>query len=469
MEIIRRSSSGGLRGLAGRAAALLPAFMLALLAAGMSLGSDRADGSEARDRGDRWTADEIAVLASLRLEALPPLPSDPSNAVEDRPAAAALGRRLFNDPRFSRNQAVSCASCHDPALQFQDGRPVGQGVGIGVRRSMPIVAAGHARWLFWDGRKDSTWAQALGPLEDAVEHGGNRVRHVKMLKDHYRMDYEAVFEPMPDLSGLPDDASPVGSPAEQVAWAAMDPALRESTSRIFANLGKAIAAYEKTLAHGPSRFDRYLEQVLAPTPRSEPPVTAQELTPREVNGLRIFIGKGQCVTCHNGPLLSDQQFHNTGVPPRDPRRPDRGRAQGALLVQRDEFNCLGPFSDAKPEECQELRFIVDDDPGLEGAFRTPSLRNVALRPPYMHAGQLATLGDVIAHYVQAPPAAVGHSELRHAEGRGDRRRIRLNDAEARDLAAFLGTLSGPILDRDAANQRLTNKVTSGESPTWALR
>ena len=464
METMHSYSPGRLRGLARRAGALLPAFMLAVLAAVMSLTSDHADGSEARYQGDQWAADEIAVLASLHLDALPPLPSDPSNAVEDRPAAVALGRRLFGDPRLSRNQAVSCGSCHDPALQFQDGRPVGRGVGIGVRRSMPIVGAGHAKWLFWDGRKDSTWAQVLGPLEDAVEHGGNRVRHVQLLKAHYRMDYEAVFGPLPDLSGLPDDASPVGSPAEQTAWAVIEPARRESISRIFANLGKAIAAYEKTLVHGPSRFDRYVQQVLAPTPPGEP-----VLTPQEVRGLRIFIGKGQCVTCHNGPLLSDQQFHNTGVPPRDPNRPDRGRAFGAQLVQRDEFNCLGPFSDAKPEDCQELRFIVDDDPTLEGAFRTPSLRNVALRPPYMHAGQFATLADVIAHYVQAPPAAVGHSELRHAEGHGDRRRIRLRDAEARDLAAFLATLSGPILERDGANQRLTNRVTSGESPTWALR
>lgn len=478
---MRRNSLGGVRCLAGRVAVLLPALVLALLSASVSPPSVRADGKVggAANPRDRWSPEQVAVLASLRLAALPALPADPSNAVEDRPEAAALGRRLFSDPRFSRTQAVSCASCHDPALQFQDGRPVGQGVGTGSRRSMPIVGAGHARWLFWDGRKDSTWAQVLGPLEDAVEHGGNRVRHVQLLQAHYREDYEAVFEPLPDLSGLPDDASPLGSPAEQAAWDALDPGLREAASRIFANLGKAIAAYEKTLAFGPSRFDRYVEQLLAPPSRAEP-----LLTPQEVSGLRLFIGKGECVTCHNGPLLSDQQFHNTGVPPRDPARPDRGRAQGARLVQRDEFNCLGPFSDARPEECQELRFIVDDDPALEGAFRTPSLRNVALRPPYMHAGQFASLDDVIAHYVQAPAAAVGHSELLHAEGHGrrggreggegregggDRRRIRLTGEEARDLAAFLATLSGPIVEGTGAAQRLTNKVTSGESPTWALR
>ena len=90
--------------------------------------------------------------------------------------------------------------------------------------------------------------------------------------------------------------------------------------------------------------------------------------------------------------------------------------------------------------------MVTDDPALEGAFKTPSLRNVALRAPYMHAGQFASLEAVIAHYVASPSSAVGHSELAH-EGKGhtERKPIRLSDAEARDLAAFLQTLTGPIL------------------------
>ena len=167
-----------------------------------------------------------------------------------------------------------------------------------------------------------------------------------------------------------------------------------------------------------------------------------------MNGLRLFIGRGQCVTCHNGPLLTDQSFHNTGVPPRDPARPDRGRSAAIAKVRSDEFNCLGRFSDARPEQCAELRFIVADDPALEGAFKTPSLRNVALRAPYMHAGQLASLEQVVAHYVSAPKAALGHSELSRA---GDKHRerapIRLSEKEASDLAAFLAALSGPIEEK----------------------
>ena len=381
---------------------------------------------------DRWSAAEIGVLASLRLSQLPPMPPDLSNAVEGSPAAVELGKRLFNDTRFSRNQAVSCATCHDPEKQFQDGLPLGRGVGIGSRRAMPIVGSSHSPWLFWDGRKDSLWSQALGPLEDAVEHGGNRARYAHLMQTHYRSNYEAIFGPLPALASVPRDAGPNGTPAEKAAWAAMDSEAQNDVSRVFANMGKAIAAYEKTLVHGESRFDRYVEATLRGDPSAQQALTAQEIA-----GLRSFVGKGQCVTCHNGPLFTDQHFHNTGVPPRKPASPDRGRAAAVAKVQKDEFNCLGPFSDAKPAQCQELRFMVGDDPALEGAFKTPSLRGVALRPPYMHAGQIASIEQVIVHYVKAPPAAVGHSE---------REPIRLSEQEIKDLAAFLASLSGPIME-----------------------
>ncbi len=394
-------------------------------------------------RVDRWTAEELGVLASMRLSQLPAAPPDASNAVEDLPAAAALGKRLFSDARFSSNQAVSCASCHAPDQQFQDGLALGHGVGIGARRSMPIVGAGHGPWLFWDGRKDSLWSQALGPLEDAVEHGGNRTRHAQLLGSHYRQAYESIFGAMPTaLPTLPTDAGPLGASTEKAAWEAMAPATRDAISRVFANIGKAIAAYERTLGHGESRFDRYAEAVLARDARA-----GQLLSAQEVNGLRVFIGKGQCASCHNGPLLTDQHFHNTGVPPRNPLQPDLGRAAAIAKVQHDEFSCLGRFSDARPEQCQELRFMVIDDPALKGAFKTPSLRNVALRPPYMHAGQFASLAQVIDHYVKAPAAAVGHTELAHgAEGHTRRQAIRLTAEDARDLAAFLAALSGPIVE-----------------------
>ncbi|CAN5168971.1 cytochrome c peroxidase [soil metagenome] len=423
-----------------RSALMASAVAGIALVAGLSVTGTTAGMSKVADGANGyWTQDELAVLASLRISALPAMSKDPSNAFEDMPAAVELGKRLFTDQRFSSNGAVSCASCHDPKTQFQDGRAVSKGVGTGGRRAMPVVDLAHNPWLFWDGRKDSLWSQALGPLEDSVEHGGNRLLYAHVLRSNYRSEYESLFGPMPDLSHLPRNAGPNGSPSEQAAWHALDGVTRNQVSRLFANMGKAIAAYEKTLHYGGARFDRYVDRLL----NQEAAATPTPLTPQEINGLKIFIGKGECVTCHGGPLLTDQHFHNTGVPPRDPANPDRGRSAAVRKVLSDEFNCLGKFSDASQDQCQELQFIAKEDHAMEGAFKTPSLRNVALRPPYMHAGQIGSLNEVIQHYVRAPKAAVGHSE---------RKPLRLSETEVAALSAFLGSISGPIIESSINRQ-----------------
>jgi cytochrome c peroxidase len=424
-----------------RAARVLAWLLLAFTICGVPAATATGPTPErvhAAARGDRWSEADKATLGSMMLSRLRAPPADPSNAVESRPEAVALGKRLFSDQRLSKNGRVACSTCHDPDRSFQDGLPVGQGVGTGARRTMPIAAAAHSPWLFWDGRKDSLWSQALGPLEDAAEHGANRTQVVRVLQAQYRTEYEGLFGSFPSLQDVPANASPLGSAQERDAWERMSHAQRDAVNRAFANLGKAIAAYERTLSPGESRLDRYVGAVLNSDATGQ-----QVLTAQEVRGLRLFIGKGQCATCHSGPLLTDQHFHNTGVPQRDASRPDRGRGAAVARVLDDEFNCLGRYSDVRSGGCQELRFIANDDPGLEGAFKTPGLRNVAERAPYMHAGQLATLEDVVAHYARSPVAAVGRSELSRARGsRTQRSPIRLDDDEARDLVAFLRTLSG---------------------------
>jgi cytochrome c peroxidase len=145
-------------------------------------------------------------------------------------------------------------------------------------------------------------------------------------------------------------------------------------------------------------------------------------------------------------MLTDYSFHNTGVPPSNPSSPDRGRADAIAKLVKDEFNCLGRYSDANAQQCGELQFLAGDDPGQAGAFRTPSLRNVAARAPYMHAGQFASLEEVARHYARSPKAAIGHSELAQpGERHADRQQIRLSEADIQDVAAFLGTLTGPVI------------------------
>jgi cytochrome c peroxidase len=371
-----------------------------------------------------WTAQELETLRSLWLGSLPPLPPDPSNAYADDPRAAALGERLFFDTRFSSNEAVACATCHRPDLGFQDGLPLARGVGPVPRRTMTVVGTAYSPWLFWDGRKDSQWAQALAPLESAVEHGGDRTLYAHLVAAHYRAEYEAVFGPLPALDHLPARAGPVAHPMAAAAWAEMAAGDREAVTRVFANLGKALAAYERGLAYPATRFDAYVAGLLGQGP-------AAPLAPDEAAGLRLFIGQAECLNCHSGPRFSNDAFHNTGVPSAAGQAADLGRALGAPQAAADEFNCLSAYSDAGPDDCDELRFLLVDGQQLQGQFRPPSLRGVSGRAPYMHAGQFATLEAVLDHYNSAPPAPVGRSELHP---------LRLSAAELAQLAAFLRTL-----------------------------
>lgn len=381
-----------------------------------------------------WSEAELAMLRSLQIDSLPPLPPEPSNAVADDARAAALGHRLFFDPRLSGNGAVSCATCHQPERRFTDGLPKGRGIGESKRNTMSLVGAAYSPWQYWDGRRDSLWSQALSPLEDANEHGATRagIAHLLAEDRHYRHAYEALFGPLPDLSDrrrFPDQAAPSGNAAHRQTWEAMAPDDRHRINVVFSNIGKAIAAYERLLVPGPARFDRYVDAAL----RGDRDAQAEIFTPGEAAGLRLFIGDARCTECHNGPLLTNNEFHNTGVLSAPGDLPDRGRTAGLREARADPFNCTGAFSDDPDRDCPELRF-VRTGPELLGAFRTPSLRNLEGTAPFMHQGQLATLEEVIEHYDRAPLSMIGHNEAKP---------LSWSRRERAQLAAFLETLSAP--------------------------
>jgi cytochrome c peroxidase len=372
-----------------------------------------------------WTEEETRLVLSLGLASLPPLPADPSNAVADSPDAASLGKALFFDTRLSANGKVACGTCHLPERQFQDDLPRAKGVGETARRTMPVAGTAYSPWLFWDGRKDSQWAQALGPLESGVEHGTDRAFIAHLIEAHYAEQYEALFGSLPALEGVPDHAGPNGIGAVLDSWLALDATQAEAVNRVFANVGKAIAAYERTITPQPSRFDAYVDRLAAGED------TSGILSDQEEDGLRLFVGKGECTKCHNGPLLTDNFFHNTGVAPVPGLPDDLGRGPAVDQVLADPFNCLGPYSDADPRDCGELKFLAKAGHEMIRAYKPPSLRGVASRPPYMHAGQIATLGEVLIHYNTAPEASDGHSELTP---------LNLSTTELAALEAFLGAL-----------------------------
>jgi cytochrome c peroxidase len=383
-------------------------------------------------RRTRWSSKERALLRSLTIKSLGAVPRDPSNRVADDSMAASFGHLLFFDTRLSSTGTVSCATCHMAEKNFQDGRAVGRGVGEGSRRTMPIAGTSRSPWLFWDGRADSQWEQALGPLESSVEHGGDRTQYARVVAASYRAMYESIFGRLPSLNALPLHAGPVGDTVRAAAWTRIPTARRDEISRVYANIGKAIAAYERRIEYAPARFDRYVEAELANdtlTPESA-------ITPDEEAGLRLFIGRANCVNCHNGGLFSDDHFHNTGVAISHATTfLDSGRTSGVVKALAGEFSCTSRYSDATAEDCAELRFAVTEGAELVRAYKPPSLRNVVDRAPYMHAGQLTSLDDVLEHYSDAPRAPLGHTELTP---------LHLTSRERRQIIAFLGTLSGPL-------------------------
>ena len=363
-----------------------------------------------------WSEAELRAIQSLSLYALPPLPSDPSNAVADHPMAQRLGHRLFFDHRLSANGAVSCATCHQPSLRFTDGLPRAVGLGIGRFNTMSLVGVAYSPWLFWNGRQDSLWAQATSPLTSPIEQGLTHAQATGLIANDpaYRAAYEALFGPLPPAAGK--------APTSELEQAAVTEA--------FVNIVKAIAAYQRLLLPGETRFDRYA----ASLERGGATAADAQLTHQEAEGLRLFIGKAQCINCHNGPLLTNHEFHNTGVLPAVGALPDKGRAEGVRLVLEDPFNCLSAHSDDPAKDCAELRFMRTGD-DLVAAQKTPSLRNLKGTAPYMHAGQIGTLAEALDHYNRARNAIVGHNEAKP---------LSLLPYELKRLEAFLNTLDGPL-------------------------
>lgn len=383
---------------------------------------------------ETWTSAEITLLRSLWIANLPALPANKSNAAADSLEVAQLGHQLFFDKRLSTSEQVSCASCHQPERHFTDGLEVAVGAKTGVRNTMSIVGTAYSPWFFWNGRKDSLWSQALSPLENPLEHGSTRVQLVHLVTQDsgYRMQYEKLFGPLANFSDplrFPAAAGPIDDKTLNNNWHSMSNGDRGAITRVFVNIGKAIAAYERLLVPGASRFDQYVEALIA-----DNNAKTDMLSPDELAGLKLFIGEAQCINCHNGPLFTNHEFHNTGVLSSPGTLPSMGRVEGLRELLKDPFNCMGQFSDSEIAECEELRFVRTGDE-LIGTHKTPSLRNVAETAPYMHAGQLATLTEVINHYDRAPGAMVGHNEAKTLD---------LGRREKRQLEAFLHTLTGPV-------------------------
>ncbi|HYN01080.1 MAG TPA: cytochrome c peroxidase [Vicinamibacteria bacterium] len=356
-----------------------------------------------------------AVLAADAATAKPPLGLPPVPIPADNPQTPekiALGKKLFDDKRFSSTGQVSCATCHDEKKAFTDS-PLKTSEGIkkggkaltGTRNAPTVVNSAYFTAQFWDGRSSSLEDQSQHPLLNPVEMG---------LKDH--------------------------QPILKIVRS--DPAYAKAFEQVFGKKGpqvtmkevqQAIGAFERTLVSGNSPFDRYFYAG-----------ESGALTDAQKRGFDLYVNKGRCVSCHvieqTQALFTDNRFHNVGV--------------GINDIQKDVPVLAGEFLQAKAtlaevdvkvlgdKRTSELgRFAISRDLEGLGAFKTPTLRNVAVTGPYMHDGSVKTLKDVVVHYNNGGVTKEGDPVNDFLSG--GIRPLNLTEQEIDDLVSFMEALTSP--------------------------
>jgi len=325
----------------------------------------------------------IAVIALLSLTSaassfaedlaewqLPPVPVPADNP--QTKAKADLGHQLAFDTRLSKNDSISCAGCHLPFAGGGGHTPRAFGHGGELGRWAPSwINAAYSTSLFWDGRASSLEEQTgalpghMGPISAPGEMAGDVKRIVEKLNaiPGYKKQFRQVFDE--------------GVTAE--------------------NIAKAIAAYERTLIAVNAPFQRYVRG------------DKKAISAAAKRGFSLFRGKAQCVACHTPPLLTDNAFHNIGVPQVGPMKEDLGRYE--ITKDKDDIR----------------------------AFKTPSLYNSASFSFFMHDGAMSTMEEVIEHYNQGGnPKDSGQSPLITP--------LKLTSREKADLLAFIQSLTDPALN-----------------------
>jgi cytochrome c peroxidase len=418
------------------------------------------------DPKPQLTAAEREALKTLSPPTLPGPPPDPTNKWADDALAAKLGQRLFFDPGLSGRLLdgdndgspnalgmegdtgkVACSGCHVPESGFSDTRSLRQqvslGAGWGLRRTPSLLDVGQSRLLMWDGRHDTLFNQVFGPIESQVEMNASRLYVAQQLFARYRAEYESIFGAMPpldDVARFPALAAnetgcgkldanlkcttPLrGAPGDGAEYDGMTEADRKLVTQAVVNMGKALGAYQRLLTCGQGRFDAWVAG------------DEEALTRAEQRGAALFVGKGKCVDCHSGPYLSDEKFHNVGVKPElvatvfiDAN--DAGASVGLEKMLADPLSAKGDFSDGYDDRHPEVA------PHLVGAFRTPRLRCVAMRPSFMHTGHMMGLDTVVSFFSRG-------GEQFGYPGKNELQKLDLSARERADLVEFLKALSGP--------------------------
>ena len=343
-----------------------------------------------------------------------------------RPARVALGQKLFFERRLSADGAVACATCHDPARAFTDGRPVSIGIDgrVGQRNAPTVLNALYNKTQFWDGRVDTLELQAALPITNPFEMGsasiGDAVSRIASDKDYQTQFIQAFGRDVNEKDMI-----------------------------------SAIAAYERTLVSFDSPFDHFIAG------------DANAVSDSAQRGWKLFNAKARCHLCHaltdNQPdatLLMDNDFHNIGIGILRHRvgplaqQAERELAQGYLpaidtAAITSEKSVLG-------------RFLVTRKQSDIASFKTPGLRNVLVTGPYFHDGSMETLWDVMDHYNKGDGITNPWLDK-------DMQPLALTEAEIDDVVAFLAALTSPqykqIGDQEYARQLALSKVSRPQRDT----
>lgn len=429
--------------------------------AALDAGNDASDEDAGGDAGDPpfiFTAMEIEMMADL--SPLPAVPPDLTNAFADDEDAAALGQAFFFDKRFSgpiktvsgndlgamgETDKIACSSCHNGAgLDDQRTafpRRVSLGADFHSRNAPSAVNSVFYQWTNWGGRFSAPWELPIAVVENGVIMNGNRLEVAHIIYDNYRSEYEAAFNTTMDsvIATLPAAGKP--NAMTPGTWEALTDSDRTIVNRVLINFGKAIEAYERKLVSRNAPFD----QLVA----GDDAAIGDEAK----EGARLFLGKARCVTCHNGTMLSDNLFHNLGVP--------QGEMGSSLATEHVPMTDNGRFNDipglinsgfssnttaSDNTMTGRLAGLTNPPPeSTRGQFRTPTLRGVTLTAPYMHSGQFDTLVEVIEFYDDGGEGFGGG-----ASGTRDPLLVplHLTEVEKANLLAFLMTLNGESIPAD---------------------
>lgn len=400
-----------------------------------------------------------------------PMPASLFNKMAENTELAKLGQALFfetdlaepsrtDGPRAKVGEAgkFGCVTCHDTKYFTDSTMIIAQGGDRYEQHNSPTLTnVGYWDLFLWTGLFDSLMMHGcFGTGQEASPLGYAHYLY-KKYKDEYNALFDVPLDPALD-ENAPDKARfpPVGSPGAPgmppTPYDTMTDRDKGIIDLIRANTARAFDAYPRHLVTRNSGLERFIHG------------ETDALSEEAQRGLRLFVGKAACNDCHNGPLLSDQKFHNIGIADALGQMPDTGRA-GLLTLQLlpsfgpgsfNEFNGAGPYSDNIPLGMQRMAAIKAQDCAsydamtltctprdeLVGAFRTPTLLNIAETAPYFHNGETKSLEEVVWHYNRGggvPGTFAGTKSPRL-------RPLGLTESEISDLVAFLRSLTGEFAE-----------------------